>query len=65
MSHPSHRTGRNLTAEQRAEEARRLARRVLAIEERRRRLEIIDRQHAARKAEQDRRLEAALGESRR
>jgi len=35
------------------------------IEERRRRLEILDRQHAARMVEQDRRLDDALGGGRR
>jgi hypothetical protein len=35
------------------------------VEDRRRRLEILDRQHAAKMAEQDRLLDEALGESRR
>jgi hypothetical protein len=41
------------------------SRRAKAVEERRRRLEILDRQHAARKAAQDRRLDEALGDGRR
>jgi hypothetical protein len=46
-------------------EQQRQARREQATAERRRRLEIADRQHAARMAGQDRRLDEALGEGRR
>ena len=59
MPETSHHTGNLSTAEQARE------RRGRAIAERCRRLEILDRQHAARRAEQDRRLDDALGGDRR
>lgn len=59
MAQATHHTGHDSTAEQARE------RRERAVAERCRRLQILDRQHAARKAEQDRRLDHALGSGRR
>ena len=59
MPEISHHTG-HLSIAQQARE-----RRERAVAERCRRLQILDRQHAARRVEQDRRLDDALGGDRR
>jgi len=60
MAQATHHTGHDSTAEQARQE-----RRERAVAERCRRLQILDRQHAARRVAQDRRLDDALGSDRR